>query len=111
MLQRMLPEQNRALYWRHMRIWLFGALLSFPSAAATVFLLRAQEEGIISVAAICVLFLPLPAFGYYGLSRKYVAGGWPGTIYRGQAAKFASTGYIALYFLVILLAALWQGVL
>jgi hypothetical protein len=96
-------EENRSLYWKHFKIWIFGLLFSFPISGAFGFLFRDKDPDFIIPISIAILCFPFVLHGYYGLGHGFSMSWRYGYIHRGTTAKIWNMIDLGLYVGVVLL--------
>ena len=94
-------EQNKTLWWKHFRIWLFGIVISFPAASIFGVTFNDRNPSWVVPIAIAILALPLVFFGAHAIGRRYSMYGGIYSIVRGRMAVLLGIFYIAIYVAVV----------
>ena len=93
-------EENSALYWKYLGVWVVGGLIS---VSCTIAIFEwppsrnyVSDLNIFSLLILAVLFSPMLAIGIYGLRNNYYPW-WPGEIIRGPWSRAVNLLIIAVY--------------
>ncbi len=90
-------EKDKALYWKHYRIWIFGLLVSFPLEGLSGYLLNDRNPEWVVPVTVAILFFPLVLSGVHGLRHGYSMSGRYGWIWRGRPAVYSNIATLILY--------------
>lgn len=102
-------EENKSLYWRHFRIWIFGIMISFPIAGIIGYLFREKDPNFLIPIVIATLSLPLVFHGIYGFNHGFCMSWRYGYVHRGKIAKLWNAIDLVLYVGIVLLVIVIGG--
>ena len=102
-------EENKILYWKHFKIWIFGILISFPIASSLGYLFNKNDPDLIIPILMAILFSPVLFHGVYGLRHGYSMSRRYGYIHRGKTALFWNAFGLVLYIGFVLLVIVIGG--
>lgn len=96
-------EEDRSRYWKQFKVWIFGIIISFPTAGVLGYLFRDRDENLMLPILAGILFLPLIFMGLYGLRHGYCMSYRYGYIYTRSTSVTWNIILIILYFGILLL--------
>lgn len=93
--------QDKQLYWKYLKVWIYGGLLSFSISSLFGYLLNKSDPILVVPAMLSILFFPVFLCGILGIWWGYCPSRKLGYIHRGNIAIFLNSFIIFIYFISI----------
>jgi len=96
--------QDKQLYWKYWKVWIFGGIISFTASSLIGYLLNNSDPNLIVPITLTIFLFPILLCGILGIRWGYFPSRKIGHIHHGNKAIMFNGLFIFLYFIAIVLA-------